>query len=149
MDRSGLARSSLCLLALALAALSAGAARAADCFAPLATNDKWACTARLSTGESVSYCLNLTSESGSGATRSFGMVTTGPYPRTCTCAARGKAPSPVFNAAASYLCYDETTDTAEIGKISRRKIVGETFNASVNVRTTFTCRVDASCAVLP
>ena len=149
-DRHGAGRAACWLLGMALAALCAGQARASDCFTPLAANEKWSCTAQLSTGESVSYCLNLVVGKGANPSASrFGMVASGPYPRTCSCGAKGKLPSPLFDVGSSYLCVDEGTDTAEIGKVSRRKIVGETYNARADVRSTFRCKVDDTCVVLP
>jgi hypothetical protein len=149
-DRHGAGRAAFWLLGAMLAALCAGEARAADCFSSLAANAKWSCTAQLSTGEPVTYCLNLLVGKGSGPSASrFDMVASGPYPRTCSCGAKGKLPSPLFDVGSSYLCVDEGTGTAEIGKIARRKIVGETYNASVNVRSTFKCKVDDACVVLP
>lgn len=134
------------LLTFALAAIGAARAGAADCFAPLQENLRWSCSAQLSTGETVSYCLNRVLGKGSGGdAERFEMVTTGPYLRTCSCAPKGKEPS--FHASASYLCYDASTATSEIGKISKQKIVGETYNVTVNVRSTFKCKVDPACEV--
>jgi hypothetical protein len=82
-----------------------------------------------------------------GAARTFDLVATGPYPRTCTCAAKGKGSGARYNASSSYLCFDEGTDTAESGAIGRRKITGQTFNLIANVRSRFTCKVDPSCVV--
>jgi hypothetical protein len=110
-------------------------------------NVKWACTAELSSGATVDYCLNLTGGAGAGPTRTFDMVTTGPYPRTCTCGAKGKALHARYGEGASYLCFDALTDTAESGKISKKKITGQTFNVSDNVRSTFTCKADPTCLV--
>ena len=146
-ERLGATGALLCALTFALAALAAERARGADCFAPLAANDKWACTVELSTGALVPYCLNVTSSSGEGADRSFEMVTSGPYPRTCTCGAKGKGPNARYNAGSSYLCLDESTDTAESGTITKKRIVGQIYNVSVNVRGTFTCEADAACVV--
>lgn len=143
------ARAFLHVLALALAALAAEASRAADCFAPLAENDKWACTVELSTGAVVPYCLNVTGSSGEGAERTFDMVTSGPYPRVCTCGVKGKGPKARYNAGNSYLCFDASTDTAEDGKITRTKLVGQVYNVSVNVRGTFSCVPDPACVVAP
>jgi hypothetical protein len=142
------ARSALLhIVALALAGFAAEAGRAADCFAPLAENDKWACTVELSTGALVPYCLNLTGTSGEGAERTFDMVSSGPYPRVCTCGAKGKGARARYNAANSYLCFDASTDTAESGTITRKKLVGQIYNVSVNVRGTFSCTPDPACVV--
>ena len=146
-EQRGALRALLFALALGLAALAAESGRAADCFAPLAENDKWACTAELSTGALVPYCLNLTATSGEGAERTFDMVSSGPYPRVCTCGAKGKGAKARYNAANSYLCFDASTDTAESGKITRRKLVGQIYNVSVNVRGTFSCAPDPACVV--
>lgn len=134
------------VLVLALAALARESA-AGDCFGPLEANGKWACTAELSSGTTVDYCLNVTGSAGSGPTRSFDMVTTGPYPRTCSCGAKGKGAGARFGQDASYLCFDALTDTAESGKISKKKITGQTYNVSENLRGKFTCKVDPACLV--
>jgi hypothetical protein len=137
-----------CVAALAaLAALAAEPGRAADCFAPLALNDKWSCTADLSTGGQVPYCLNVTATSGEGASRTFDMVATGPYPRVCTCGAKGKGARARFNTASSYICFDAATDTAETGTITRKKLSGQMYNVSADVRATFSCVPDPACAV--
>lgn len=142
-----LSRTRFGILVLALAALGAARAGAADCFAPLEENLRWSCSAELSTGATVSYCLNRVLGKGSGGDASrFEMVATGPYPRTCSCAPKGKEAG--FHASSSYLCYDAGTATAEIGKVSKKKIVGETYNATVNVRSTFRCKVDPTCEVV-
>ncbi len=140
-------RTLLYVLASALALLAAGPGRAADCFAPLAEHDKWKCTVELSTGALVPYCLNLTGTSGEGAQRTFDMVSSGPYPRVCSCGAKGKGAKARFNAASSYLCFDESTDTAESGKIVGEKLVGQIYNVSVDVRGTFSCVPDPACVV--
>ncbi len=139
----------LVLVVTVLAVLAAGNARAADCYAPLAAEDKWACSVELSTGQVIDYCLEATGETGSGAERTFGMVTTGPYPRVCTCGVQGKGESARYNAAPTYLCFDESTDTAEAGKITGRKLTGQIYNVSINIRGRFSCKPDPACAVLP
>jgi hypothetical protein len=146
-ERPGAGRAFFHALALAFAALAAAPASAADCFAPLAANDKWSCTVELSTGALVPYCLNVTSTSGEGAERTFEMVTSGPYPRTCTCGAKGRGKSVRYNTGNSYLCFDESTDTAESGTITKKKLVGQVYNVSVNVRGSFTCQPDPACVV--
>jgi hypothetical protein len=135
------------LLAACLAALAAAPGRAADCYAPLLENDRWSCTVELSTGGEAAYCLNVTGTAGEGAARTFDMVTTGPYPRTCTCGAKGKGPRARFNTASSYLCLDAGTDTAEIGTITRKKLAGQIYNVSADVRGTFSCVPDPACVV--
>jgi hypothetical protein len=146
-ERASAARALRPVLALGLAALVAGAVRAADCFAPLAQNDKWACTAKLSTGAFAAFCLNATASSGEGAARTFGMVVSGPFPRTCTCGAKGKGPDARHNAANTYLCFDASTDTAESGTIARKRLVGQLYNVRQNVRSAFTCQPDPACVV--
>ncbi len=131
------------------AVLAAPGASAADCYAPLAAEERWACSVELSTGQVIDYCLEATGETGSGVGRTFGMVTTGPYPRVCTCGAQGKGESARYNAASTYLCFDESTDTAEAGKITGRKLTGQIYNVSINIRGRFSCRPDPACAVLP
>jgi hypothetical protein len=137
------------VLALAVSVLVTESAGAADCFAPLAANDKWACTVELSTGALVPYCLNVTATSGEGPERTFDMVTSGPYPRVCTCGAKGKGARARFNAANTYLCFDASTDTAESGTITKKRLVGQVYNVSVNVRGTFSCAPDPACVVQP
>lgn len=141
------ARALLYFLATGLAVVVAQAGRAADCFEPLAEHDKWACTVELSTGALIPYCLNVTGTSGEGAERTFDMVSSGPYPRVCTCGAKGKGAKARFNTANSYLCFDESTDTAESGKITAEKLVGQIYNVSVDVRGTFSCVPDPACVV--
>jgi hypothetical protein len=141
------ARALRTFLAACVAALAAEPVRAADCFAPLVENDKWACTAELSTGAQVPYCLNVTGSSGEGAGRTIDLVTTGPYPRVCSCGAKGKGPRARFNTAASYLCFDAGTDTAEVGTITRKKLSGQLYNVGADFRATFSCVPDPACVV--
>lgn len=148
-SRAGAARAFPYLVSLLLTALTAPRANAADCFAPLAAEPRWACSVELSTGQVIDYCLEATGETGSGVERTFGMVTTGPYPRVCTCGAQGKSGSARYNEAPTYLCFDESTDTAEAGKISGRKLTGQIYNVSINIRGRFSCKPDPACAVLP
>ena len=54
--RLGLGAAALLWLCSALP----GSARAADCLDLLAVSPSWSCSAELSSGESVDYCLNLT-----------------------------------------------------------------------------------------
>jgi hypothetical protein len=54
-----------------------------------------------------------------------------------------------FGEDAGYLCLDRETDTVVRGKATKTKLVGETFNATSNVRSTFTCRPDRGCDVPP
>jgi len=146
-QRRGAGRASLFVLTLVLTAFAADEARSADCFAPLAENDKWSCTVELSTGALVPYCLNVTGSTGEGPQRTFEMVTSGPYPRTCTCGVKGKGAKALYNAGSSYLCFDESTDTAESGTITSKRFVGQIYNVSVNVRGTFSCTPDPACVV--
>jgi hypothetical protein len=134
-------------VALALSLPAATPARAADCLARLALNGKWSCDARLSNGQSVHYCLNVVDRIGTMDSRAFDMATTGPFRRTCTCGAKGKGAASLFDAASSYLCSDPSTDTSEVGTITKKRIVGQTFNASVNVRSAFICTPDPDCGV--
>jgi len=147
-QRRGAGRALLPILAAGLAALAAGGARAADCFAPLAENDKWTCTEEFSTGETVSYCLNVTGVSGAGANRSFGIHTPFSAPRTCTCGAKGKGAKARFNAASTYFCFDADRDLAESGTITRKKLTSQIFLASENSYRAVTCQPDPACLVL-
>jgi hypothetical protein len=138
----------LILVCAALALVAQGARAGRDCLAPLEANAGWSCHAELSTGEAVDYCTELTHAFGDDpASRFFHMNVTGPYPRTCTCGAKGRPPGADFGEDATYLCLDRATDTVETGRISRKKITGQTFNVIANVRSTFTCRVDPACDV--
>ena len=140
-------RGALAALCASLALSAPSATRAADCFAQLTANPRWSCSAELSSGTSVTYCLNLAQASGSGAFRSFDMVTTGPFPRTCTCGAKGKGVNAAYNTASTYQCFDEGSSTAEFGRVTAKRIVGQTLNVSADVRTTFVCQPDPSCVV--
>jgi hypothetical protein len=146
--RRGAVRLLLPILAIGFAALVPECARAADCFAPLAANDKWACTEEIANVGLVSYCLNVTGSSGEGAERIFGIHTPGSAPRTCTCGAKGKGPSARHNAANTYLCLDDARDLVEGGTITRKKIAAEIYIVGTNSRSTVTCRPDPACLVL-
>jgi hypothetical protein len=148
MDRrSGARGARLALLAAGLAALVPGAARAADCLAPVAENDNWTCTEQLPDGETASYCLAVTGISGSGANRSFRIQVPFNAPRFCTCGARGTGTGARFNAASAYFCLDASRDLVESGTIARRKITSQLFLASENSRRAVTCKPDPSCVV--
>ena len=147
-QRWGARRALLTLLAASLAALAGEGARAADCYAPLALNDKWACVEEHSNAGVVAYCLNAKPATGEGVDRTFGILTPGSAPRTCTCGAKGKGASARHNAASTYLCYDDVRDLVESGTITRRKIASEIFVASDNSRRTVVCRPDPACLVL-
>lgn len=139
------------LLGLVLMALAGDrAAAAGDCLGPLGDNLGWSCSAALSSGTTVDYCLQLTNTFGADpAERFFKLNVTGPFPRTCSCGAKGKAPGARYGEAADYLCLDRATDTVESGKISRKKITGQTFNVSQNLRSKFSCKVDPTCVLPP
>ena len=128
--------------------LTARPAAAADCLEPLDVNAGWSCHADLSNGQAVDYCLQHTHTLGDDpAERFFKVKSTGPYAASCTCGAKGKAPGAVFGENKSFLCLDRATDTVISGKISSRKMAGQTFNVSAAVRTTFVCEPDPVCAV--
>jgi hypothetical protein len=145
------ARAPIVAWAVAAVALSASGARAGgDCLAALGASSRWSCHAQVSNGAAVDYCLAFTHAFGDDAgSRFFRMATSGPFPRTCTCRAKQAASGAAFGEDGDYLCLDRVTDTVETGKVARRRIAGETFNASAGVRTTFTCRPDPPCAVSP
>jgi hypothetical protein len=126
-----------------LVATPAGAAR--DCLVPLRENTRWACHAELSTGASVDFCTEVTNIFGEDpSARFFKMTSTGPYLATCSCQTRGKTG---FAADSSYLCSDQGTGTTITGKVSKRKIEGQTLNVSADVRSLFRCEPDPSCDV--
>ena len=143
----GARRALLPLLAAGLAALAPRGARAADCLAPVAANDKWACTEELPDGQTTSYCLNVTGISGAGANRSFRIQVPFNAPRLCTCGAKGTGENARFNAASAYFCLDATRDLVESGAIARKKITSQLFVASENSRRAVTCRPDPACVV--
>jgi hypothetical protein len=133
-----------------IALLAARAAGAGDCLAPLAANPGWACHADLSNGQAVDFCLQHTHTLGDDpASRFFKMKSAGPYSTSCTCKAKGKSPGAAFGTDKSYLCLDRATDTVVSGKISNRKIAGQTFNVSAGLRSTFVCAPDPICTVQP
>lgn len=138
------------LAVLALASLGAGAAQAAsDCFEPLRANAGWSCRGELEDGQVVDYCLERTSLFGvEPGDRSFTTVSTGPYSARCSCQAKGASPGAAFGADKSYLCLDRATDTVIRGKVSKRRMAGETFNVSANLRTTFRCEPNPACDVI-
>lgn len=126
-----------------LVATEAGAAR--DCVVPLRETANWSCHAELSTGASVDYCTEVTNLFGDDpASRSFKMTSTGPYVATCSCQTKGKTG---FGADSSYLCSDHGTGTTITAKVSKRKIEGQTLNATADVRSLFRCQPDPSCDV--
>lgn len=144
--RRGARGALLSILAAGLAALG-GTARAADCLAPLVQNDKWSCIEELPSGDTVAYCLEVTSINGAGANRSFRIRVPFNAPRLCTCGAKGAGRKARFNAASSYFCLDATRDLAESGRIKRKKITAQLFVASENSRRAVTCRPDPACEV--
>jgi hypothetical protein len=138
------------LAAAALAVATVRAAAAADCLAPLHAEAGWACHADLSNGESADFCLEHTHTFGNHpATRFFKLNSTGLHVSTCTCGAKGKAPGADFGADKSMLCFDAKSDTLTSAKVSRRKITGQTFFGTSDVRSAFSCRPDPTCDVPP
>ena len=129
--------------ALALPATGAGA----DCLAPLAASPNWSCRAQLSSGAAVEFCLEHTNSFGVASApqaRTFKTTSTGPYVQECMCGAKGRA---AFGADADYLCLDRATDTVVTGRISKRRITAETYNASANVLGSAVCTPDPGCDV--
>jgi hypothetical protein len=141
-------RALLPILAAGLAVLAPESARSADCLDPVSANDRWTCTEEFTTGETVSYCLNVAGVSGTGANRSFRIHTPFTPPRHCTCGAKSKGGSARFNAASAYFCLDAARDLAESGMITRKKITAQIFLASENSRRAVTCRPDPTCVVV-
>lgn len=140
------------LVAIALAAaLVASAAHAAgDCFEPLRATSGWACHADLSSGQPVDFCLERTNAFGADpVSRFFKLVSSGPYPNTCSCRAKGALPGAAFGEDKTFLCLHRGSDTVTSGKISKRRIAGQMLNASANVRGIFSCKPDPACDVQP
>jgi hypothetical protein len=144
-------RLSLHALALALAALAAAAGHAAsDCFEPLRANAGWRCHADVPGGQAVDYCLQHTNAFGvDPASSFFKLIATGPYPASCSCRAKGKLPGAAFGEDSSFLCLYRDTDAVVSGKITKRRMTGQTFSALYNLRTSFRCEPDPACDVPP
>jgi hypothetical protein len=137
----------LALLAAALLAASAAQA-ASDCFEPVRASPGWRCRADVPGGPPVDYCLEHTNVFGTDpASRFFKLIATGPYPGHCSCRAKGKTPGAAFGADKSYLCLYKDTDAVVSGKITRRRMTGQTFSAAYNFRTVFSCQPDPVCDV--
>jgi hypothetical protein len=138
------------LLATSIALLAVRAAAAADCLAPLHTTGGWACHADLSNGESADFCLAHTNTFGDDpAARFFKINSTGRHVSTCSCGTKGKSPGAEFRAGKSLLCFDEASGTVTSGRVSSRKIAGQTFDGSADLRSAFSCRPDPTCTVEP
>lgn len=138
------------LVAAAVALAAVRGAAAADCLTPLHSHGGWRCRAHLSNGQKADFCLEHTNTFGEDpATRSFKLHSTGLHLSTCTCGPKGRSPGVDFGAAKSLLCYDPESDTLTSGTVSRRKIAGQTFAGSDDVRSTFSCRPDPTCDVPP
>ena len=142
---------SLQAFAIALAALAAAAGHAAsDCFEPLRANTGWRCRADVPGAQPVDYCLEHTNAFGADpASRFFKLIATGPYPSHCSCSAKGKPPGAAFGEDRSYLCLYRDTDAVVSGKITKRRMTGQTFSAAYNLRTVFSCQPDPACDVPP
>src|SRR5512134_2698649 len=142
-------RLSLHALALAVAAFVAAASHAAsDCFEPLRSNAGWRCHADVPGGPAVDYCLDRTNAFGDDpASRFFKLIATGPYPSSCSCRAKGTLPGAAFGEDRSYLCLYRDTDAVVSGKITKRRMTGQTFSAAYNLRTVFSCEPDPACDV--
>ena len=138
------------LVAASVALLAGRSAAAADCLTPLHETGGWACHADLSNGEKAEFCLEHTHTFGDEqATRFFKLSSTGLYVSTCTCGAKGRSPGVAFGTDKSLLCFDPESDTLTSAKVSRRKITGQTFFGTSDVRSTFSCRPDPTCDVPP
>jgi hypothetical protein len=147
--RIAVVRASLHAFALAVAAFAAtGAHGASDCFEPLRANAGWSCRADLPDGQVVDYCLERTNVFGADpGSRHFRLNATGPYPSSCSCGAKGQLPGAAFGEDTTYLCLYRDTDAVVSGKITKRRISGQTFSAAYNLRTTFSCEPDPACDV--
>jgi hypothetical protein len=130
--------------------LGTAAHGASDCFEPLRANAGWRCRADVAGGQAVDYCLERTNAFGSDpASRFFKLIATGPYPSFCSCRAKGKLPGAAFGEDSSYLCLHPDTDAVVSGKITKRKMAGQTFSAAYETRTVFSCEPDPACDVPP
>ena len=139
----------LALLALATLTATAGYA-ASDCFEPLRASAGWRCRADVPGGQMVDYCLEHTNAFGADpASRFFKLIATGPYPSSCSCSAKGKPPGAGFGEDKNYLCLYRDTDAVVSGKITKRRMTGQTFSAAYNLRTVFSCQPDPACDVPP
>jgi hypothetical protein len=137
------------LVATTVACFAVRATAAADCLTSLHTTG-WACHAELSNGQSADFCLEHTNTFGNDpATRFFKVLTTGLQVSTCTCGAKGKSPGAAFGADKSLLCWDPDSDTVTSATVARRKITGQTFVGSLDVRSAFSCRPDPTCDLPP
>jgi len=139
------------LLVVALGALAGGSSRAAgDCLEPLRANAGWSCHGELENGKRVDYCLEHTNRFGADpASRFFKLIQTGAYPASCSCQARGEIPGAAFGEDETFLCLYRDTDAVVSGRITKRRIAGQTFSAAYNLRTTFSCQPDPACDVPP
>jgi hypothetical protein len=144
-------RAFLLALTIAVAGLAvAGAHAADDCLEPLRANAGWSCHAEASNGQAVDYCLERTNTFGADpASRFFKLIATGPYSSYCSCGAKGKLPGAAFGEDKSYLCLYPDTDSVVSGKITSRRIAGQTFSAAYDLRTVFSCEPDPACDVPP
>jgi hypothetical protein len=139
------------LMLLAMATFLAASAHAAsDCFEPLRANAGWRCHADVPGGQAVDYCLEHTNAFGADpASRFFKLIATGPYPGSCSCRAKGKLPGAAFGEDSSFLCLHRDTDAVVSGRITKRRMTGQTFSAAYNLRTVFRCEPDPACDVQP
>jgi hypothetical protein len=140
-----------CTVALALGALAASGATAdGDCLAPLRESTGWRCRADVPGGPPVAYCLEHTNVFGSDpADRTFKLVASGPYPSSCSCNAKGKSPGAAFGADKGFLCLYRDTDGVMSGRITKRRIAGQTFTPLYGIRSVFSCEPDPACDVQP
>jgi hypothetical protein len=137
-------------VAASVALLAVRATAAADCLAPLHTTGGWACHADLSNGESADFCVSHANTFGDDpAARFFKLNSTGLHVSTCSCGTTGKSPGATFRTDKALLCYDPASDTVTSGRVSSRKIAGQTFVGSADLRSTFSCHPDPTCTVQP
>lgn len=138
-------RTATVALAALLALAASGARAGGDCLARMGETENWSCHAELSNGGSVDYCGELTHVFGVGVgSRYFKTTSTGPYLATCACQAKGKRG---FGRDVSYLCADRDTETVISAKVAKKKVSGQTFNASADVESRFVCVPTPSCDV--
>jgi hypothetical protein len=139
------------VLALALGVLAACPAHAdGDCLEPLRENAGWRCRADVPGGPPVDYCLEHTNAFGTDAAdRTFKLIASGPYPSICSCNAKGKQPGAAFGEDKGFLCLYRDTDGVMSGKITKRRIAGQTFTPLYGIRSVFSCEPDPACDVQP
>jgi hypothetical protein len=136
------------LVVAALALFPSASQAASDCFEPLRENTGWRCHADVPGGPPVDYCLERTHAFGNEpAERTFKIVASGPYLATCSCNAKGTSPGAAFGEDKGFICLYRDTDGVMTGKITKRRIAGQTFTPLYGIRSVFSCEPDPACDV--